>query len=246
MTGRRCGAGILGAIGVTAIACGDFARTNPYDPAVAVQITITGPDTLFSWGQVGSYVATSAPPLPDSAIYFTPLVVTPVGNTGTAILTNKAPPLYPTTAVVTFEAMMGRVDTVRTIEDSLPPYSPISIPDIIWRHRGAKSVVLTQRLVRIQLRCPIAHACDALSVGGAWSVWVDGLDSLSNGISGLASSSNPSAGVPIATFLSRDTTIASVQPVGIRSATANARAPGATWIVGVRGSLLDSLRLVVR
>ena len=53
-------------------------------------------------------------------------------------------------------------------------------------------------------------------------------------------------GTPMATFTSRDTTVASVTPVGIRAATVTARKSGTTWIVATRNSLLDSLQLTVR
>ncbi len=56
------------AILILALACGDYARTNPYDAAVPVSITIAGPDTLFSLGEQGHYTAQSSPVFPDSAI----------------------------------------------------------------------------------------------------------------------------------------------------------------------------------
>jgi hypothetical protein len=120
-------------------------------------------------------------------------------------------------------------------------------PISVWRHFGSKTVVITQRLTRIQLRCPDTHACDTLATGGVWSVWVDGFDALNQRIFALASSTaNPATGPAIAIFTSRDTTIASVTPVGIRVANATALRSGTTWLVARRASLLDSLQLVVR
>jgi hypothetical protein len=122
-----------------------------------------------------------------------------------------------------------------------------AVQTTVWRHEGSKSVVVTQRVVRIQLRCPDTHACDTLSAGAAWSVWANGYDALGQPIFALVSSTaNPATGTPIATFVARDTTIASVAPVGIRAATVTARKTGSTWIVATRGPLLDSLQLVVR
>ena len=57
---------------------------------------------------------------------------------------------------------------------------------------------------------------------------------------------NPATGTAVATFVVRDTTIASVAPVGIRAATVTARKSGSTWIVATRSSLLDSLQVTVR
>jgi len=61
-----------------------------------------------------------------------------------------------------------------------------------------------------------------------------------------AATTNPLTGTPVATFVSRDTTVASVLLIGIRAATVTARKTGTTWIVATRGSLFDSLALVVR
>lgn len=58
---------------------------------------------------------------------------------------------------------------------------------------------------------------------------------------------NPCSGVPvIATFVTRDTTVAGVTPVCVRAATVTARRPGSTWIVATHDSLRDSLQLFVR
>jgi hypothetical protein len=108
-------------------------------------------------------------------------------------------------------------------------------------------VVLTQRVVSISLRCPDTHACDTLSVGDTTSVWVDGRDANHAQIIALTSSiANPPTGTPIAVYAARDPSIISLTPRGIRATVATALKTGTTWIVGTRGSLLDSLQLVVR
>ncbi len=143
------------------------------------------------------------------------------------------------------EALIGHLDTVRTYT---PPgsYIPISFPDVTWRHKQKRSVVLTQRVTHIQLRCPDA-GCDTISVGAVWSVWVDGFDALNRKIVALTSATaNPTTGTPIATFAVRDPSIAIVNPVGIRAANVTAVKSGATWIVATRAALLDSLRVIVR
>jgi len=239
----RRAAFLLGAAAVAfAIACGDpYRRTNPYDPAVDVSVTVTGPDTLFSSFEQGVYTARTIPAFPDTAIRW-PCCGSSSGRSAT--YTVNAPPLWPQVRTTTIEADIGAIDTEPpSAGGGIGPVTPIRI----YRHFGSKTVVVTQRVVRIELRCPDTHACDTLPTGGSWSVWADGYDALNQRIYALVSATaNPSSGTPIATFVSRDTTIAGVAPVGIRAATVTARKTGSTWIVGTRGSLLDSLALAVR
>lgn len=241
-------------------ACGDpYGATNPYDPDTPVTFTFTGPDTLFSLGEFAHYTVQTTPALPDTAFQWqvdTATIVRPgVGSVvvnGATILapagpgsfTSLAPPLEPATVTVAVAALIGSVDT--TLEVFIAP-NFVTVRAIQPRHIGYKSVVVTQRLTRIQLRCPVAHACDTLSAGAAWSVWVDGFDALNRQIVALTSSSaNPASGPPVATYVVRDTTVAVASPVGIRAVTVTALQPGTTWIVGSRGTLRDSLQLVVR
>jgi hypothetical protein len=256
---------------VAAFACGDpYKHTNPYDPAVPVEMNVTGPDSLFSYGQFGQYRVQTIPSFPDSAITWNIDTTTihrggnidtmlPGGlstnpGTGDTVVEgdslfkpmgfgtyqSTAPPLEPVTQTVTVEALIGRVDT------TLATWNRGTIQTNQYRHYGYKSVVLTQRLTRIQLRCPDAHVCDTLSAGGTWSVWVDGFDALNRQIYALTSSTaNPIRGSPIVTYTVRNSLIASVAPVRIRAANVTALKTGTTWIVATRGSLLDSLALVV-
>ena len=273
-TGHRAtliGAAVL----IAAFACGDpYLHTNPYDPAVPVDITITGPDSLFSYGELGRYSLQSVPVFPDTAVLWGIDTVTihrggsldtnigggtirlaGTGDTivagdslfkplGSGLFQSLAPPLEPLTVSMTVEAFLGAIDTTvnRFINGA-----PVTIRTNAYRHTGYKTVVLTQRVTRIQLRCPDTHACDTVSMGGTWSVWVDGFDALGRQIYALTSATaNPTGATPIATFASRDTTIASVAPVHIRAANVTARKSGTTWIVATRGVLLDSLQIVVR
>ena len=243
-----CGVVIL----VAVVACGDpYKHTNPYDPAYPVTVTVTGPDSLFSYNELGQYGAVTAPVFPDTALRFASSDSSsfpPVGGPpGSATFKNGgivAPPLWPATRTVTVSAGVGAIDTLAATAGS--GVGPAQLATV-WRHSGYKLVVLTQRVVRIQLRCPDTHACDTLSAGGAWSVWADGFDALGQEIVALHSSvANPATGTPVATYAVRDTTVASFVPVGIRAATVTSRRTGSTWIVATRGALLDSLRLVVR
>jgi hypothetical protein len=229
---------VAGAALAAAIACGDYAHTNLYDPAVPVTIVIAGPDTLFSNEELAYYTAQITPSFPDSAISWGG--ATPIGGTDSAAFITNYPPLYPLTATAVVSASLGQQDTVVAIDGS-------ALPTFVWRHSASKNVVITQRVVRIQLRCPDTHACDTLSAGSAWSVWVDGFDAIGQEIWSLKSATaNPLTGPAIATFAVRDTTIASVAPVGIRAANVTALRTGTTWIVASRGPLLDSLQLVVQ
>jgi hypothetical protein len=154
-------------------------------------------------------------------------------------------PLEPAMVTVAVAALVGSVDT--TLQRYIAP-NYVTVHSFEPRHVGYKSVVLMQRLTRIQLLCPAVHGCDTLSFGsGSWSVWVDGFDARNNPIATLPGAPlNPSTGPPIAIFTVRDTTVASVSPVGIRAATVTARKPGSTWVIATRGALLDSLQVVAR
>ena len=50
---------------------------------------------------------------------------------------------------------------------------------------------------------------------------------------------------PVATYVSRDSTIARATPIGIRVAKVSGVKSGTTWIVATRGALADSLQVVV-
>jgi hypothetical protein len=230
---------LLAAVGiVAAAACGDpYKRTNPYDDKVAFTITVSGPDTLVSSYEHGTYTATTDPVVPDSAIHWK---IDGFAGGRNADLVNAAPPLWPQTFTAAMVAVIGTIDTTISINS-------ITTPTYAWRHEGVKYVVLTQRVTHIALRCPDTHACDTLSAGGAWSVWVDGLDALNQKIQALTSATaNPPTGTAIATFAARDPSIVAVAPVGIRASNVTALHTGSTWIVATRGTLLDSLQLVVR
>ena len=267
--GRRS-LGLLGMMAlVAAFACGDpYQHTNPYDPLVPVEISLTGPDTLFSYGELGQYSAQSVPALPDSSFQFGSSDSIAFAASGSGGFISRTPSLYPATQTVRVMAMLGQIDTTIENQDLGCPYYPpcnnltgLSCPvhppcktsathSLAWRHSGAKEVVLTQRIVRIQLRCPANHACDTLPAGAAWSVWADGFDALNFKVvelSGVNVNPAVSAATPLfATFALRDSTIAALTPLGIRVVTVTARKSGTTWIVGTRGALLDSLQLVVK
>jgi len=252
MMARRI-AGPLGAmIFVVAVDCGDpYSHTNPYDPLVPVTVAVTGPDTLFSYGEQGQYNAQSIPAFPDSSFQFGTSDSVAFAPNGRGTFISRTPPLYPGTRTVRIMALLGQIDTVTdTTHLEHIVIRGNAIPTLAWRHSGAQEVVLTQRVVRIQLRCPADHACDTLSAGSAWTVWADGFDALNFKVvafNGVNANPDVSAAWPVfATFAVRDTTIAALTPVGIRVATVTARKSGTTWIVGTRGALLDSLQLVVQ
>jgi hypothetical protein len=241
--GRRRTVLIGVAAAVLAIACGDpYRHTNPYDPAFPVAVSVTGPDTLYNQGDIAQFGATSAPVFPDSSFTFgtnDSLSFTPAGPSA---FVSHNPPLYPTVHLVEVIAGIGAIDTFVPMAQPGPAQR-----QIFFRHTGFLLVALTQRVVSISLRCPVTHACDTLSVGDTTSVWVDGRDAHNQQIVALTSSSaNPATGTPIATYAARDPTVVSLTPVGIRATIVRALKTGTTWIVGTRGSLLDSLQLVVR
>lgn len=247
------------------VACGDrYLHTNPYDPAVPVTVDMVGPDTLFSYSEIGRYSASSIPAFPDSAFQFASADSTVFAPSGRGVFASMAPPLYPATRTVRVSALLGQIDTIIDNQDLTCPLPPpcrsrICPPfscaikakhSFAWRHAGSKEVVLTQRVTHIRLRCPADHACDTLSAGAVWSVWADGFDALNFPMFSLSgSNANPevsTADPTFATFVVRDPTIAAFTPVGVRVATVTAQASGTTWIVATRGSSVDSLQLVVR
>jgi len=281
----RCSPRVLAIVAslVTLIACGDpYLHTNPYDPVFPVKMTITGPDTLFSLGEVGQYSLQTNPAWPDTGVvwaidtftnYFivdtTCRVQLAPGDTlllgnGNGAYQSILPPLEPYSFKVAVEAWLGTIDS--TTSAGTCNGGGITVQITAPRHVAYKSVVVMQRLTRIQLRCPNTHACAPLAMGDSAFIWVDGFDALGARIASLANSaSNPATGNPImpyattdtailrvqkgnnpiATYASRDSTIAKMTPIGIRVARVIGVNPGATWIVAMRGALMDSLQVVV-
>ena len=253
---------------VSAISCGDpYVATNPYDPDTAVALTITGPDTLYSFAQQASYTVTSTPAFVDSAYRWnvdTSLVVqlasggdSTVNGTnflnalGNGTFQSSHPPLEPATVTVNIQVLIGGVDTVTQQYEKSCGCVLINIHSQQYRHIANKAVVLTQRVARIQLRCPDTHACSSVAVGGSLSIWVDGFDALGHSLVGMTDPTanpgvSPPTSLPIATFTSRDTTIARSSPFGVRATTVTALKAGSTWIVATRNSLTDSLQVVVQ
>jgi hypothetical protein len=222
---------------VAGFGCRDFKHTNPFDPDnLNPGISVVGPDTLFTIGASVTYAYTSVPAFVDPTAVWSSSSPNDLYTEGKDTFDVTRAPLYPLTESVSVVVALGEFNTLH---------------GAAWVTGAGKTVVLTQRLVRLQLRCPTAHTCDTLDAGGAWSTWVDGFDAGGTQILGLdIPTINPISGTPIATFVSRDTTIASVKPVGIRAANVTAVRSGTTWIVATRvarlDSLRDSLQLVVR
>ncbi len=230
---------------IVAVACGDpYLHTNPYDGLYPVTVTVSGPDTMLSFTQTAQYVGQSNPVFPDTAFSYGVTDSIAFQPAGVGAFTAYETPLWPQYTTVTVLVGVSAYDTI--VPNPLAPVGP-GLALRQFRHSATKAVILTQRVVRIQLRCPDTHACSTIPVGGTWSVWADGLDALNQQIVGLHSLvANPATGTPVATYSIRDTTIATFAPVGIRSATVTALKSGTTWIVGTRGTLLDSLQLVVQ
>jgi hypothetical protein len=253
---ERRGLALVGAaIVAIAIACGDpFLRTNPYDPDVPVAVVISGPDTLYSLSELAQYTAQLTPAFPDSALTWAADTITIfAGDTsyvldGSLYLTagkngqfqSIKPPLEPGVLPITVEVFVGRIDTTVARKTG-------TFIIQLYRHTGSKRIFLTQRVTRIQLRCPDTHACPTFAVGATNTVWLDGFDALGYQMVPLTSATlNPDTGVVVASYVSRDSTIARVTPKGIRAVNVTALKPGSTWIVAMRNSLLDSLQIIVR
>ena len=281
---RRQHALIGTAVLVALVACGDpYLHTNPYDPVFPVQFTIAGPDTLFSLGDVAQYSVQTNPAWPDTGFVwtldtFTNYFIVPgacfnqveLGDTvlrpvRAGLYQSIKPPLEPYTFTVPIAVWTGTIDSVTQVANCGGPGSRIVFVNEP-RHIGYKSVVVTQRVTHIQLRCPATHGCAPLAVGDSAFIWVDGFDAGGSPIVGLASPTvNPATGNPlipypsrdtailraqrtnnpVATYLSRDSTVARATPIGIRVARVIAVKSGSTWVVATRGALQDSLQIVV-
>jgi hypothetical protein len=245
---------------IIVVACGDpYVRTNPYDPDVPVEMVISGPDTLFSLSEFAQYTVQTAPAFPDSAIVWAADTVTIFqGDTsyvidGSVYLTagqngqfeSILPPLEPGTIPISVEALIGHIDT--TVGRCTPQAGCGPVKTVQYRHSGFKRVILMQRLTRIQLRCPDTHTCAPFTVGTTSTVWLDGFDALGHQIVALTSATlNPDTGFVVASYVSRDSTIASVASKGIRAANVTPLKSGTTWIVAMRKALRDSLQIVVQ
>lgn len=147
---ERCIVAIGAAAVLGALACGDpYKHTNPYDPAYPVQVTVVGPDSLFSYNEIGQFGAVSSPAFPDTAFGFASsdsASFPPVGSPpGTASFRNGgliAPPLWPLTRTVAVSAGVGAIDTLAATAGSAVGRAP---QVKLWRHSGFKQVVLTRR-----------------------------------------------------------------------------------------------------
>ena len=212
--------------------CRDFTHTNPFDSSTPIEVTIVGPDTLWNASDFAQYTFQSVPAISDSTARWVGGASDLRGDLSGGYLVYY-PPLYPETEAINIVLEIGKYEGDKG--------------HAFWRRAFGKTVIVTQRLVRLQLRCPDVHACDPLAVGEAWNVWLDGFDSTGNRPTGMvAPMDNPDTGAPLAQFVSRDTTIATVSPVGVRAATIAALKSGTTWVVASRGALRDSLQVTVR
>ena len=178
------------------VACDDpYRHTNPYDPLVpAVSVTVTGPDTVFSFHEVAQFGGVAVPAFPDSA--FTIGVPDSIAFPPPVSERSPTPPHRSTpTCVRDGDRRARRHRHIRSAAQRPPRYCPA--PDDVSA-RGDESGRLTQRVVRIQLRCPVHTRATRRRSGGSWSVWADGFDALNQQIVALHSSvANPATGTPV-------------------------------------------------
>lgn len=92
---RRFAPVVLAALLTGAVACGEkYLHTNPYDPAVPVAVDVVGPDTLFSYSEVGQYAGSSVPAFPDTAFVYASTDSASFTPVGYGKFASTAPPLY--------------------------------------------------------------------------------------------------------------------------------------------------------
>src|ERR1019366_6395788 len=125
IVGQRL-AGLLGATLLVAFfACGDpYLHLNPYDPVYSVSVTVTGPDSLFSYAEIAHFGAVIVPAFPDTAVRFDTsdsLSFMPAGAASFEAGPTIAPPLWPATKTVTVIAGIGAIDTTYSQWDPACP-----------------------------------------------------------------------------------------------------------------------------
>jgi hypothetical protein len=219
-----------------AFACGDkYLHTNPYDPAVPVEVTITGPDTMFSSQEIADYHAQVVPSWPDTGFVwavdsFVNYFIVPGGecmtqvSRGDSVLAvdgagsyrSTIPPLEPYSYHIEIELRLGTIDTVKPVAagcDAPTVFLRTKVP----RHIAYKEIVVMQRVTRMQLRCPDTHACAPIAVGDSAFIWVDGFDALGHPIVALTSSTanpasgNPHVGNPLTPYIMNDPAVQRAQ-----------------------------------
>jgi hypothetical protein len=240
---RRTVTLLAGVALLLSFACGEpFLRTNPYDPNVPVTITLDGPDTIFNSFEQVFYTAHADPAVFDDSSF--------LYQSSNPIFLEAAPgsffvliaPMYPASISIPVTVGVGAIDTQPPAAGGNGPAAHV----VVFRHSVTKTIVISQRVKNMALRCPDTHACDPMPVGGTWSVWVDLTDSLGHQMqSFFGPTKNSTTGDPLVIYSVRDPTIASVVPLGVRVGTVTALKAGTTWIIGTRGALLDSMQLVV-
>ena len=264
---------LIGAAALAALlACGDpYLHTNPYDPVFPVEFTITGPDTLFSLFEVGQFTVQTKPTWSDTGFvwqtdtltnyFIVPMPCQPqtvdgatvLKGNGTGAYTSIAPPLEPYVFKVAISVSVGAIDTTIQVGGC---GAGLPVQTRAVRHTGYKTVVVTQRITRIQLRCPDTHACAPLNAGDTVSIFADAFDAL--GHQPVAVSKPPYSNftldsfphppgtlIPVVTFLSRDSTTATVHLTAASVSRVTGLKSGTTWVVATRGVAIDSLQVVV-
>jgi hypothetical protein len=156
VTRRLIGGALVAFAAAVTIACGEYAHTNPYDPETDTRIVITGPDTLWSIGEVAQYSATVSPAIPGGAGIL--LSVADPGN-GTPVLSGGNGGTFQALTVGTGQVLAS-----------------------VGRHVVGKRVVVRQRPARVFFFCP--NACTSLSLanGTTRELLVGQYDALGTGL----------------------------------------------------------------
>lgn len=91
------------------VACGEYARTNPYDPETKVTFTIVGPDTAWSLLQTLEFTASVSPSLPGLQVEW--------ASDDPTLLASRGGGTYQTTGtgVTTVVVRVGRHEGTHTV-----------------------------------------------------------------------------------------------------------------------------------
>ena len=198
------------------LACGEYAHSNPYDPDTDTQITIAGPDTIWSIGELAEFTATVSPPVSGGR----GIVWDAIGNAdGFVVLT-------PGIGIGKFRAAH---------------VGAASVSATVGRHVASKRVVVRQRPARVELFCPdLCTALTMTAIGSTRELLVGQYDALGTGLHftqaradvTYASREPGIVGIVPGTG----------SPTGV---TIRAVATGTTYVTAQLGSWIDSVRVTV-
>jgi hypothetical protein len=201
--GRRAALAVLASLVI--VACGDYAHSNPFDPAMPVELTIVGPDTLTAIGDTARFTLSTSPEFAHEEPTWTIESVTPTTSSfyieriGAGVFLTRAfnaVRSQPTTATIVATLGGGRkaktrftifprpvtlrvddcgVRAIRTISHSAITATTYLCARLLDRRNNA---ILTNDTAVATARNPsmVAISLRAINPANGETYWVTGLD----------------------------------------------------------------------